>query len=168
MRRAHRGIRRGRRIARLGVTGLACGCLAAVACEETAIAPQQTLELQLVGADTFWIQDTEVNPGCHYEWIMRATGDVSARAELLGGHIFNSWDLNLAPVDTMYRWDEETIRPLFGGSAEFRAGQQRQSGPYATTSRGLPSFRMRVEFDYIVTPGRSEHVVSQDMYCLRN
>ena len=161
------GTRRPGKKARLAFTGMACVCVAGIACGDTPSAPQLTVQLELVGVDTFRIQDTDVNPGCHYGWVMRATGDVSARAELVSGRILSSWDLDAVPVDTMYHWTDQTIKPLFGGSAEFRAGQQRESGPYATVSSSLPSFRMRTEFDYVVFPGGSQHVVSREYYCIR-
>ena len=153
--------------ARVGSTGLVLMCSAAVACSDSPSAELPDVRLELIGADTFRIHDTEVNPGCHYRWVIRATGSIGASAQLLGGRMLRSWDLAVAPKDTFYTWSSETIRPLFGGSPVFTPGEERESGSYASVGPDLPPQRIRVEFDYRVHPGGARHVVSRDFYCLR-
>jgi len=153
--------------ARLACVGLVLmGSAAVVRCDSPS-ASLPDVHLELIGQDTFWIQDTEVNPGCHYRWVMRATGSVGASAQLLGGRMLRSLDLAAAPKETFHMWSGETIRPLFGSSPVFTPGEERESGSYASVGPDLPPQRIRVEFDYRVHPGGARHVVSRDFYCLR-
>ena len=152
--------------ARLGWMGTAVLCIGVGACGESPSAPGPTVQLELLAPDTFWIQDTAVNPGCHYLWILRGTGQAQASAELVGGRMLWSWDLAVPPVDTLFVWTNETITTVFGGSV-FNAGDERTSDSYATVGENLQDYRVRVEFDYVVHPGESRHVVSHDSYCLR-
>lgn len=151
----------------LSITWAALVAIASIACGESPSAPSPGIQLDLIGPDTFWIDDAaDVNPGCHYRWTIRAVGTPPTSAELVSGRILRTLDLASVPTDTMYVWTNETIQPLFG-SPEFRPGQERESGPYASVSRDLPEMRMRVEFDYVVDPDGSQDVVTREFYCLR-
>lgn len=153
--------------ARVRAVGVVLLAVASTSCGDSPSGPTPTLQLVLIGPDTFWIDDTAaVNPGCHYWWTIRATGAPSVNAELMGGRIFTSLDLEATPVDTSYVWDSLTIQPLFG-TPRFQSGEVRQSGPYASVSQNLPEMRKRVEFDYVVYPGGAKGLLTQEFYCLR-
>jgi len=67
----------------------------------------------------------------------------------------------------MYTWDSTTIKPLFG-SPVFRWGEERESQGFGSTGkRNMPEMRMRVEFDYVLYPAASRHVLKGRFYCLR-
>lgn len=79
---------------RLGIAGAAGMSVATTACGESTSSPSTMLQLDLVGPDRFWINDTAaVNPGCHYGWTIRAPGQLSATAALMSGRILRSLDL---------------------------------------------------------------------------
>ena len=153
----------------LGAAAIATAVAVLASCNGEPIIPATgPIQLVLVGKDTFFIQDTPVNPGCHYQWTMKAIGGSGPGAELRGGRILRTSNTAPSgiPSDTVYRWDTLTIKPLFN-TPFFFSGEQRTSGPYATVSTNLPSSKNRVEFDYIVAPDVTVRVVSQIYYCIR-
>lgn len=134
----------------------------AAACSDTVALPRGTSP-EFVGPDSFSIVDQAVNPGCGYSWILQAG---SAPITLIGGRMIavNGVLFRTFP-DTFYRWDQETIRPLFG-TRTFLAGERRQSGSYATVGAGVQSFDFTTELDFTGLGGDTG-VVHQRISCVR-
>jgi len=132
---------------------------ATAACSDTT-APRHGIGADLVGPDSFPIVDQPVNPGCHYYWILQTRG---APIALIAGRLIRL--VGSVPADTFYRWDQELIKPLFGGPT-ILAGERRESGLYASTGDNMQSFDFDTEFSF-TGPSSDTGVVRQRISCVR-
>jgi hypothetical protein len=135
-------------------------CLVALGCSDSVAPSTHTARLDLVGPNVFQIIDRPVNPGCAYHWVIQARG---TSFTLRSGRMIRV--VNGIPTDTVYRWDGQTIRPLFT-TPTISGGETRTSGEYSSTGRDLQSFEFDTEFDYVASNGETG-VVLQRLYCLR-